>query len=1268
MSSQAVDAQQTYRIRRAPLHDLLPSSPSIATSPIPAQSKGYRAPDDRSSPSSTFISSISDDESSSSSGPDQFYLERYSQDAQRGHSSSTTTQQNPTKAKKHGTSTLNLENKRRPGLNIVTNFSNPLLRSQYEGIVVDQVQSQRPRIGQRNAASVVSAKAEHVNQTTINLALEHSVAANTAETCTSGHDRNPARAAYSKWRDLQTTRRKVADGAKSATSVIDHDSLATVDLDSAHSKDQSADGSSVVIGLSVPSNEANTHQSRNVANDTISTKTPETPAIVITPAEDGESWKPSFMRKVRPSSSIYSVHSGLNDPRREALPPVPVVPQIHKKDRMPVARASVVQGIYESKPNHEDDIAYEEDKGTRYPESVRRASSGSQEHILPKEDDKARHRSQGWWNLMLSPMLSRKGTISERVRANDSERPPMPPISTLNEVDKHSSVSSLFAESPETPRRLGLASPRASISARWTFWAKSRGVEEQHHDKMVDPSQLQTDNTSALDAQRNLPLETLAGAEVGLAAEYYHACAVEQLSGVRYFECNNHSCTKRLPQLHSIFEHEERGNPTSHEVDAEKSLKGTKLDGTTENRVKSLASIQSEPEELSPNVRDANTGTVTKARAIGAPAIATSAVMEAICEDESSSAREMQDDIQSPPAQVRGLSKRTTRQIAQLPSSVAVMPREVIQAAVQSPGPISPATQQAMRSQGDVPMSEISHPSNSHAIRSLKQTRKPAENQTWDQTQPASVTVHHHTTYSERFVPAPAPAPFLYEARKSPEVHAMPATLNRDMSESTSQKPASTKRRNSDVSKKPGVFAKIKSLFKKGEKIEADSKSKKRKWTLIVAVPLLLIVIACILLATLLTRHGDGTPVQSQWLNLTGYPPIPTGISTIAMPDAVLEQPRCVAPTTMWSCALPKEDQAEIAPNNPDQPNFRFEITFKNGTVPANMTIPVKDLRKRSEDLGRRASDPFTNDLFDPNPTPPSRADQIFMGNTTDNITEPFQGEDTPFFMTFLPVFPLDPFNTTQSAFTSSKLLSSRDGNNSNIIPAPDVLDDGSAAPANLLPTSPYPTSQPIKLYNRGQQDEHFGFYMYYDKAIFLRSTAALNTSGFSVNDGIDPADQNGGCTRDQSRLRCTLSQTRFLVRIWTNPAFGGALLSPTTSNNNSGPGNSSATDFNRPGSFPYPTTIRLDRHGGNINKKAVYCYGVDDLQVIQDGVKGIVPELRGVGGHLINPAPPLVEEGGAGGGNPTADDDFDPEAGGIDGGTELELKTANNKDTILGM
>jgi hypothetical protein len=362
---------------------------------------------------------------------------------------------------------------------------------------------------------------------------------------------------------------------------------------------------------------------------------------------------------------------------------------------------------------------------------------------------------------------------------------------------------------------------------------------------------------------------------------------------------------------------------------------------------------------------------------------------------------------------------------------------------------------------------------------------------------------------------------------------------------------------------------------------------------------------------------------------------------------------------TIWSCAVPKEDQASIAPNDPDQPNFRLEITFRNGTVPANETTSTASKRWFGNSfgiLGKRQNDPFTNALFAPNPVAPPTAEQIFLGNTTDNITFPFNGEATPFFITFIPTSPVLPsaFNTT-----SSRLRSRQTSNSSNDltsdVPPPDIGSDGTAAPANLLPNDPLPYSQPVQLYNRGQSTEHYGFYTYFDRAIFL-----TNTTPVADGETGPSEDQNGGSTKEEANWRCTFSQTRFLVRIWTNAGFGATLLdggptafpsldgeSTTTTN-----ANSTATDFTPPGSFPYPVSITLDRHGGDMDKKGAFCYKMDPSGdgtiVVDDTSPQVLSENREAGGILINPAPSklTLPDGG------DADGTFDPNAGGIDGGT----------------
>ena len=206
-----------------------------------------------------------------------------------------------------------------------------------------------------------------------------------------------------------------------------------------------------------------------------------------------------------------------------------------------------------------------------------------------------------------------------------------------------------------------------------------------------------------------------------------------------------------------------------------------------------------------------------------------------------------------------------------------------------------------------------------------------------------------------------------------------------------------------------------------------------------------------------------------------------------------------------------------------------------------------------------------------------------FWVNTTDQVTFPFNGEVTPFYISFLPTQPHAP-KTLSRRSLSQREIAARDSSNNTIstIPPPSTNPDGTAARANLLPTSPYPTSQPIHLYNRGQANEHYGFYTYFDRSIFLRSASSSITSNDAISSVASiPGNANGGSLESAANMRCTWSQTRFIVKIWTNAAFGATLLGPQFNVDNPPSHVNSATDFSLPGSFPYPVTISLDRHGG---------------------------------------------------------------------------------------
>jgi hypothetical protein len=247
--------------------------------------------------------------------------------------------------------------------------------------------------------------------------------------------------------------------------------------------------------------------------------------------------------------------------------------------------------------------------------------------------------------------------------------------------------------------------------------------------------------------------------------------------------------------------------------------------------------------------------------------------------------------------------------------------------------------------------------------------------------------------------------------------------------------------------------------------------------------------------------------------------------------------------------------------------------------------------------------------MFTPSPAPATLEEQVFLGQTTDNNTAPFEGETTPFFISFK-----IPGDTTPSSTVG---LSRRDTtptqsansipNLATAIPIPSLTQDGTPPAANLLP---FPSFQPLRLYNRGRYDEHYGFYTYYDRNIFMKS---INTT--QQNQGPVPADENGGSTQSGATARCTWRDTRFKVQIWTRLA-NATLLARASSGSKLDGG-----DFTRPGTFPYPVTMTMDRHGGGLTTKMLYCYGMDDHGRIDINSRKFQGEDRAFGGKLVNPA-----------------------------------------------
>jgi hypothetical protein len=411
---------------------------------------------------------------------------------------------------------------------------------------------------------------------------------------------------------------------------------------------------------------------------------------------------------------------------------------------------------------------------------------------------------------------------------------------------------------------------------------------------------------------------------------------------------------------------------------------------------------------------------------------------------------------------------------------------------------------------------------------------------------------------------------------------------------------------------------------KRGNKKRLSKKRKCCCCCLCLLFLLVAIVVTATTLAIVLTRRHKGNSNSSIWVNITGYPPVPTGFLTVARPNLVSNVSGCVNPAAMWSCAVPKEQQNSILPNNPDQPNFLINIRYDS---------------TNSSSTG--------NSIYVPSPGPPSLDEQNFLGNTTDHNAQPFAGETTPFFISFNPpassaggttrrmrVMKRQSSATTATSSGSSTSAINTIPNIATAIPIPSTNPDGTALPANLLP---FPAYQPLRLYNRGSDNEHYGFYTYFDRSIFLRDVTVQN--GSEQLQGEVPEDANGGSTEAGATARCTWSDTRFLVQIWTRknstqllaPQSGSVVPTPTSAN--------ASTTFVRPGNFPYPITVTLDRRGGSLTTKMLYCIGMDDREHIEVNMRQFTREDRAFQGTPVNPAagpftsiPVTTAEGGPGG------------------------------------
>lgn len=401
------------------------------------------------------------------------------------------------------------------------------------------------------------------------------------------------------------------------------------------------------------------------------------------------------------------------------------------------------------------------------------------------------------------------------------------------------------------------------------------------------------------------------------------------------------------------------------------------------------------------------------------------------------------------------------------------------------------------------------------------------------------------------------------------------------------------------------------------------------------------LVLLVVMLAVLIPQKHQDEQVQATWLNLTVFPPIAIGVSTVIQPRKTASRDTCTK-SSLWTCKAP----AEVS--STDLPDFRLIIRSRNGTLPKNETTVMNNKR-----------DAWKEHIYNASSEAPATKDQIYLGRTTDNTSEPYNGEETPFYISLVNPLALE---------TDSKL---KKRNSDFSYPYPISTEDTTsttktaAAPSQIPPTGlksngkpgdpilyPYVTAQPLRLYNRDQDTEHYGFYTYFDRSVYISNPSSSSPGDSSIN-------VTSGVAFEDASAVCSFSQTRMLVQIWTKQGTVADLpaAEATTTGSQIEAKSSSANDMTAPGSFPYPVTFTIDRHGGEAEKKGVYCYALDAQHRVDVNEKFWVAEDRAVGGTLFDAAeiPGVTTQDeilSTRDDDDDDDDDNNDEGQGIDGGS----------------
>lgn len=319
--------------------------------------------------------------------------------------------------------------------------------------------------------------------------------------------------------------------------------------------------------------------------------------------------------------------------------------------------------------------------------------------------------------------------------------------------------------------------------------------------------------------------------------------------------------------------------------------------------------------------------------------------------------------------------------------------------------------------------------------------------------------------------------------------------------------------------------------------------------------------------------------VEEVLLRPDNLPVLPKMATIMKINGAPIVENRCTIPNTLWTCQLPPELRGTMMAEGPHVGALALSFKLKNVTA--------------------MITDSSYAVTFTPSPAEvPSDADYASLAGI-DGVANNSTGEATPLVASLT-------FPTPNKTPSLSAKISRRQSTASK------------RPPASLFPT--IINNQPLRLFDRGLDTEHYGFHAYFKKSIYLP-----DINGKSGNGDVEIPE--GGLDAQNAKFVCVFSRSRFQIKIFTKQTTNilrAGQLTPAQQalSEFSTPTPASSTAKTEDGGLekfkemPYPVTVIEDRVGEGDAGRTVQCFELDEggNAVLKDArpvVEWKVPESK---------------------------------------------------------